>query len=242
MIPLPNFFVKKSLHNLEFQKNLRTFVPAKYIRCMQTYKLYANNPNPRILQDIAQVVREGGIVIYPTDSVYAIGCDALNQRAVEKIYQYRKEEQKNGHLSIICRDIAQAAEYVRISDRQFKLLRKNLPGPFTFILEAGSKLPKVFRSRNTVGIRIPDQPILHALLEELDRPLLTTSLKVQMDDGDEDNEISYMTDPFLIEEAFQNQADVLIDGGYGEEQPSTVVSLLEDEPEVLRQGVGQLEE
>ena len=134
---------------------------------MQTYKLYANNPNPRILQDIAQVVRDGGIVIYPTDSVYAIGCDALNQRAVEKIYQYRKEEQKNGHLSIICRYIAQAAEYVRISDRQFKLLRKNLPGPFTFILEAGSKLPKVFRSRNTVGIRIPDQPILHALLEEL---------------------------------------------------------------------------
>ena len=131
---------------------------------------------------------------------------------------------------------------MRISDRQFKLLRKNLPGPFTFILEAGSKLPKVFRSRNTVGIRIPDQPILHALLEELDRPLLTTSLKVQMEDGDEDNEISYMTDPFLIEEAFQNQADVLIDGGYGEEQPSTVVSLLEDEPEVLRQGVGQLEE
>ena len=107
---------------------------------MQTYKLYANNPNARILQDIAQVIRDGGVVIYPTDSVYAIGCDALNQRAVEKIYQYRKEEQKNGHLSIICRDIAQAAEYVRISDRQFKLLKKNLPGPFTFILEAGLKL------------------------------------------------------------------------------------------------------
>ena len=94
MIPLPNFFVKKSLHNLEFQKNLRTFVPAKYIRCMQTYKLYANNPNPRILQDIAQVVREGGIVIYPTDSVYAIGCDALNQRAVEKIYQYPRRNRR----------------------------------------------------------------------------------------------------------------------------------------------------
>ncbi len=209
---------------------------------MQTYKLYANNPNTRILQDIAQVIRHGGIVIYPTDSVYAIGCDALNQHAVERIYQYRKEEQRTGHLSIICRDISQAAEYVRISDRQFKLLRKNLPGPFTFILEAGLKLPKVFRSRSSVGIRIPDQPILHALLEELDGPLLTTSLKVQVEEEDTGNEISYMTDPFLIEEAFQNQADVLIDGGYGQEQPSTVVDLMGDEPEVIRQGVASLEQ
>lgn len=209
---------------------------------MQTYKLYANNPNSRILQDIAQVIRDGGIVIYPTDSVYAIGCDALNQHAVEKIYQYRKEEQKEGRLSIICRDISQAAEFVRISDRQFKLLRKNLPGPFTFILEAGLKLPKVFRSRKTVGIRIPNQPILKALLEELDGPLLTTSLKVQVEEGDEENELSYMTDPFLIEEAFQNQADVLIDGGYGEDQPSTVVDLEDGEPVIIRQGVGELEE
>lgn len=209
---------------------------------MQTYKLYANNPNPRILRDIAQVIREGGIVIYPTDSVYAIGCDALNPHAVERIYQYRKEEQQAGHLSIICRDISQAAEYVRIADWQYRLLRKNLPGPFTFVLEAGLKLPKVFRSRNTVGIRIPDQPILHALLEELDGPLLTTSLKVPTDEDDAENEISYMTDPFLIEEAFQNQADVLIDGGYGEQQPSTVVSLADGVAEVLRQGVGQLEQ
>ncbi len=209
---------------------------------MQTYKLYANNPNTRILQDIAQEIRHGGIVIYPTDSVYAIGCDALNQHAVEKIYQYRKEEQKGGHLSIICRDISQAAEYVRISDRQYKLLRKNLPGPFTFILEAGLKLPKVFRSRNTVGIRIPNQPILQALLEELNGPLLTTSLKVQVEDEEEGNEISYMTDPFLIEETFQNQADVLIDGGYGEDQPSTVVDLTGEEPEVLRVGVREFKE
>ena len=205
---------------------------------MRTYKLYANNPYPRILQDIAQVIRDGGTVIYPTDSVYAIGCDALNQHAVERIYQYRKEEQKEGHLAIICRDISQAAEYVRISNAQFKLLRKNLPGPFTFILEAGLKLPKVFRSRRTVGIRIPDQPILRALLDELEGPLLTTSLKVPVDD--DDNELSYMTDPFLIEEAFQNQADVLIDGGYGDDQPSTVVDLTADEPEILRQGVGVL--
>lgn len=206
---------------------------------MQTYKLFEKNPNPRVLQDIAQVIRDGGVVIYPTDSVYAIGCDALNQRAVEKIYQYRKEEAKQSHLSIICRDISQAGEYVRISKEQFKLMHRNLPGPFTFILEAGLKLPKVFRSRKTVGIRIPDNAILHALLEELDGPILTTSLKLPVEDDDADA-VSYMTDPFLIEEAFQNQADVLIDGGYGEDQPSTVVDLTGDEPEIIRQGVGEL--
>ncbi len=207
---------------------------------MQTYKLYANNPNPRVLQDIAQVIRDGGVVIYPTDSVYAIGCDALNQRAVEKIYQYRKEEAKQSHLSIICRDISQADEYTRISKEQFKIMHRHLPGPFTFILEAGLKLPKVFRSRKTVGIRIPDNAILHALLEELDGPLLTTSLKAPVDDDDADA-VSYMTDPFLIEETFQNQADVLVDGGYGEDQPSTVVDLTGEEPEIIRQGVGSLQ-
>jgi len=206
---------------------------------MQTYKLYATNPNPRILQDIAQVIHDGGVVIYPTDSVYAIGCDALNQRAVEKIYQYRKEEAKQSHLSIICRDISQADEYARISKEQFKLMHRNLPGPFTFILEAGLKLPKVFRSRKTVGIRIPDNAILHALLEELDGPILTTSLKLPVEDDDADA-VSYMTDPFLIEETFQHQADVLIDGGYGEDQPSTVVDLTGDEVVILRQGVGEL--
>lgn len=207
---------------------------------MQTFKLYENNPNTRILTDIADAIRKGAIVIYPTDSVYAIGCDALNQHAVERIYQYRKEEAKATHLSIICRDISQADEYTKISKEQFKLMHRNLPGPFTFILETGLKLPKVFRSRKTVGIRVPDNKILHALLEELDNPILTTSLKVPVDDDDE-NLISYMTDPFLIEEAFQNQADILIDGGYGQDIPSTVVDLSNDEIEILRQGAGILE-
>lgn len=206
---------------------------------MQTYKLYTNNPNPRILQDIAQVIRDGGVVIYPTDSVYAIGCDALNQRAVERIYQYRKEEARQSHLAIICRDISQADEYTRISKEQFKLMHRHLPGPFTFILEAGLRLPKVFRSRKNVGIRIPDNAILQALLAELDGPLLTTSLKAPVTDDDADA-VSYMTDPFLIEETFQHQADVLIDGGYGEERPSTVVDLTGEEPVVVRQGAGEI--
>ncbi len=206
---------------------------------MQTYRLYENNPNPRILSDIAEVIKQGGIVIYPTDSVYAIGCDALNQRAVERIYQYRREEVRTLHLSIICRDISQADEYTKISKEQFKLMHRNLPGPFTFILEAGLKLPKVFRSRKTVGIRIPNNKILQALLEELDNPILTTSLKAPVEEDDADH-ISYMTDPFLIEETFQNQADILIDGGYGEDIPSTVIDLSEGDVTLLRQGAGIL--
>ncbi|MBQ7237454.1 MAG: threonylcarbamoyl-AMP synthase [Bacteroidales bacterium] len=206
---------------------------------MQTYRLYENNPNPRILSDIAEVIKQGGIVIYPTDSVYAIGCDALNQRAVERIYQYRREEVRTSHLSIICRDISQADEYTKISKEQFKLMHRNLPGPFTFILEAGLKLPKVFRSRKTVGIRIPNNKILQALLEELDNPILTTSLKAPVEEDDADH-ISYMTDPFLIEETFQNQADILIDGGYGEDIPSTVIDLSEGDVTLFRQGAGIL--
>lgn len=206
---------------------------------MQTYRLYENNPNSRILSDIAEVIKQGGIVIYPTDSVYAIGCDALNQRAVERIYQYRREEVRTSHLSIICRDISQADEYTKISKEQFKLMHRNLPGPFTFILEAGLKLPKVFRSRKTVGIRIPNNKILQALLEELDNPILTTSLKAPVEEDDADH-ISYMTDPFLIEETFQNQADILIDGGYGEDIPSTVIDLSEGDVTLLRQGAGIL--
>lgn len=202
---------------------------------MQTYILYEKNPNLKVIGQIVDVIRDGGIIIYPTDSVYAIGCDALNTRAVEKIYQYRKEEGKR--LSIICRDISQADEYTRITNDQYKILRKNLPGPFTFILEASLKLPKIFRSRKTIGIRIPDQPILHAILEELGTPLLTASLKYDKDDNEENE---YMTDPDLIAEAFDKQADILVYGGYGNDQPSTVVDLSEGEVEIIRQGVGEL--
>ena len=204
---------------------------------MDIFTLYNNNPDLRLIEKIARRIHDGEVIIYPTDSVYAIGCDALNQKAVERIYRYRsakKEEKKL--LSIICRDISQVDEYTRFNNEQFKLMRKNLPGPFTFILEAGLKLPKVFRSRKTLGIRIPDQPILHALLEELGQPLLTASLKYERDE----DELDYMTDPDLIAEAFENQADILINGGNGEELPSTVVDLTQG-VEILRQGVGELE-
>ncbi len=203
---------------------------------MDVFTLYNNNPDLRLIEKIARRIRDGEVVIYPTDSVYAIGCDALNQRAVERIYRYRAKEEEKKPLSVICRDISQADEYTRFNNEQFKLMRKNLPGPFTFILEAGTRLPKVFRTRKTLGIRIPDHPILHALLEELGQPLLTASLKYEKDE----DELGYMTDPELIAEAFANQADILIDGGIGESLPSTVVDLTAG-VEILRQGVGELE-
>lgn len=204
---------------------------------MDIFTLYNNNPDLRLIEKIARRIHDGEVIIYPTDSVYAIGCDALNQKAVERIYRYRSaEKEEKKPLSIICRDISQVDEYTRFNNEQFKLMRKNLPGPFTFILEAGLKLPKVFRSRKTLGIRIPDQPILHALLEELGQPLLTASLKYERDE----DELDYMTDPDLIAEAFENQADFLINGGIGEELPSTVVDLTQG-VEILRQGVGELE-
>lgn len=204
---------------------------------MDIHRLYGNSPDLRLVERIAARLRDGAVVIYPTDSVYAIGCDALNQRAVERIYRYRGQEEQRKPLSIICRDISQADEYTRFGDRQFKVMRRNVPGPFTFVLEAGMKLPKVFRARKTLGIRIPDQPILHALLEELGTPLLTASLKL---DGDGYEDGGYMTDPELIAEAFGRQADILIDGGPGLELPSTVVDLTGVEPVVLRQGAGEL--
>jgi tRNA threonylcarbamoyl adenosine modification protein (Sua5/YciO/YrdC/YwlC family) len=205
---------------------------------MERITLYDKNPDLRLVERIVAVIRDGGIVIYPTDSVYAIGCDALNARAVERIYKYRAQEATRSPLSIICRDISQVCEYARFNDDQFKLMRRNLPGPFTFILEAGHKLPKIFKARKTLGIRIPDSGILHALLEELGTPLLTASLKYEKG-GAEERE--YMTDPDLIAEAFDRQADILIDGGYGLDQPSTVVNLADGDVEIVRQGVGELE-
>lgn len=205
---------------------------------MLSYPLFEKSPNLKYIEQIVATLRDGGIIIYPTDSVYAIGCDALNTRAVERIYQYRKDEAHEKSYSIICRDISQADEYTRISKAQFKVMNRNTPGPFTFILEAGLKLPKVFRSRKTIGVRIPNQPILHALLEELGSPLLTASLKY---DSDEYQEDEYMTDPDVIAEVFDRQADILIYGGKGEVIPTTVVDLTGDEPVILREGAGELQ-
>ncbi|MCC8197771.1 MAG: threonylcarbamoyl-AMP synthase [Tannerellaceae bacterium] len=197
-------------------------------------KIYPQNPNQREITKVADIVREGGLVIYPTDTVYAIGCDALNVRAVKKICQIKGINPQKSNLSIICSDLSNLSEYAKVSNAAFKLMRKNLPGPFTFILPTSSSLPKIYKNRKEVGIRVPDHTIVRELVQELGSPLLTTSIH------DEDEIIEYTTDPELIYEKYAHQVDVVIDGGYGGLEPSTVVDCTTEEFEIIRQGKGIL--
>ena len=197
-------------------------------------KLYPENPNPRELERIVEILRDGGIIIYPTDTLYRIGCDALNVRAVEKICEIKGINPEKSNLSIICDDISHVSEYARIDTPNFKLLRKNLPGPFTFILPTTSALPKIYKNRKTVGIRIPDNNIIREIVTLLGNPVMTTSIK------DENDEIEYTTDPELIEEKWSEIVDIVIDGGLGGINPSTVIDCTGDEPVIIRQGKGEL--
>lgn len=197
-------------------------------------KIYPENPNEKEIDKVVKLLQDGGTIIYPTDSVYAMGCDALNVRGIEKIYKYRGVDAQKALLSIICHDLSNISEYARVNNNQFKILKKNLPGPFTFILEASNRLPKMYKMRKTVGIRIPDNNIVRAIVDKLGNPLLTASVK------DEDEVIEYTTDPELIFEKYQSRVDAVIDGGYGNNEPTTVVDLTGDEPEIIRQGIGEL--
>lgn len=197
-------------------------------------KLYDDNPNQKVIQKIANALRDGGLIIYPTDTVYAIGCDIFHARAVEKICRLKREDPRKANLSFICSDLSQVSEYARVDTPVFKLLKKNLPGPFTFILNGSSRLPKLFKQKNTVGIRIPDNNIARAIVEELGNPLMSMTLH------DESDQIEYTTDPELIEERYGNRVDLVIDGGIGGIVHSTVVDCTKDPFEVIRQGKGQL--
>lgn len=197
-------------------------------------KIYPENPNEKEVDKAIRLLQEGATIIYPTDSVYAMGCDALNVRGVEKIYKYRGVDAQKALLSIICYDLSNISEYARVSNNQFKILKKNLPGPFTFILEASNRLPKIYKMRKTVGIRVPDNNIIRALVKGLGNPILTASIK------DDDEVIEYITDPELIFEKYQNQVEAVIDGGYGHNEPTTVVDLTGEEPVIVRQGIGKL--
>lgn len=197
-------------------------------------KLYSENPNLRELEQVVHVLRDGGIIIYPTDTLYGLGCDALNVRAVEKICEIKGINPEKSNLSIICDDMSHVSEYARIDTPNFKLMRKNLPGPFTFILPTTSALPKIYKNRKTVGIRIPDNNIIREIVSLLGNPVMTTSIK------DENDEIEYTTDPELIEEKWGEIANIVIDGGFGGVEPSTVVDCTGDEPLILRQGKGEL--
>ncbi len=200
-------------------------------------KLFNENPDPRQIRKIVDVLHDGGIIIYPTDTVYGLGCDITNQKAVEKVARWKGVKIEKNNFSFICSDFSHLADYTKpISNHLFKILKKNLPGPFTFILEANNKVPKYFKGKKkTVGIRIPDNNIIRKIVEELGNPILSTSIR------DEDEILEYTTDPELIYEKFADIADVVIDGGYGELVPSTIVDCSLDELNIVRQGKGELE-
>lgn len=198
-------------------------------------KIYPENPNEREIGRISDLLKDGALVIYPTDTVYAIGCDALNMKAVEKICRFKGINPQKVDLSIICYDLSNLSQYVKVSDAHFKLMKKNLPGPFTFILPTHSNLPKIYKNRKTVGIRVPDNNIIRALVHELGNPVLTTSVH-------DDDVVEYSTDPELMAEKFAHLVDAVIDGGYGGLDPSTIVDCTGDEAEIVRQGKGVLVE
>lgn len=197
-------------------------------------KIYPDNPNEREILRAVEILRDGGLIIYPTDTIYAIGCDALNQRAVEKICKLKGVDPRKSNLSIICYDLSNISHYAKVSNTAFKVMKKNLPGPFTFILPATNELPKIFKQRKEVGIRVPDNNIIRQIVNELSNPVLSMTVR------DDRDMIEYTTDPELIDEKYENIVDMVIDGGYGAIIPSTVVDCLDDSFEIIRQGKGQL--
>ena len=197
-------------------------------------RLYEQNPNRKNMDMVIGILREGGIIIYPTDTVYAMGCDALNVRAVEKICRIKGLNPQKNRLSIICADLSNISEYAKVNDSVFKLMKRNLPGPFTFILNATNSLPKIYKNRKEVGIRVPDNNITLTLARELGNPLLTTSVR------DKNQQTEYCVDAELIEEDYGELVDAVIDGGSGGLEPSTIVNCTTDEIEIVRQGKGIL--
>lgn len=198
-------------------------------------KMYPQNLNPRDIGRAVEVLKRGGVIIYPTDTVYGIGCDITNTKAVERIIKIKGMKPKEANFSFICHDLSHIADFARVDNRTFRLMKKNLPGPFTFILPGLNRVPDYFLSRRkTVGIRIPNHPIPVEIVRQLGNPILTTSLK------DSDEVIEYTTDPELIFENYQNLVDLVIDGGAGNNIPSTVVDCTGDEPAIIREGLGEL--
>ncbi|BES62812.1 MULTISPECIES: L-threonylcarbamoyladenylate synthase [Dysgonomonas] len=197
-------------------------------------KLYETNTNPKDIEKVVKVLQDGGLVIYPTDTVYAMGCDALNVRAVERICKLKGINPSKSNLSIICYDLSNISEYAKVDNTTFKLMKKNLPGPFTFLLKTTSSLPRIYKDKKMVGIRIPDNNIIREIARILGNPILTTSIK-----GD-DEVIEYLTDPELINEKYENTVDLIVDGGYGGIDGSTIVDCTDSEPTITRQGKGDL--
>jgi tRNA threonylcarbamoyl adenosine modification protein (Sua5/YciO/YrdC/YwlC family) len=199
----------------------------------QYIKIYEENPNPKEIKRVVDVLRKGGLVIYPTDTVYGLGCDITNTKALERIARIKGIKLEKANWSFICADLSNLSDYVRqIDTATFKILKRALPGPYTFILPGNNNLPKAFKKKKTVGIRIPDNSIAKAIVVALGNPIVSTSIR------DEDELLEYTTDPELIYEKWKKLVDVVIDGGYGGNMASTIVDLSLDEPKVVREGKG----
>lgn len=199
-------------------------------------KIYEENPNPKEIKRVVKILRDGGVIIFPSDTVYALGCDITNHRAMERVAQLRGIKLEKANFSFICEDLSNLSDYVKqIDSPTFKLLKRNLPGPYTFILPGNNNLPTVFKKKKEVGIRVPDNAIALAIVHELGNPIISTSIR------DDDELIEYTTDPELILEKWGNLVDLVIDGGYGGNVASTVIDLTGGEPVVIREGKGSLE-
>ncbi|TVZ14049.1 L-threonylcarbamoyladenylate synthase [Maribacter sp. MAR_2009_72] len=199
-------------------------------------KIYEENPNPKEIKRVVEVLRKGGLVIYPTDTVYGLGCDITNTRALEKIARIKGIKLAKANWSFICTDLSNLSDYVRqIDTATFKILKRALPGPYTFILPGNNNLPKEFKKKKTVGIRVPDNTIVKTLVEALGNPIVSTSIR------DDDDVLEYTTDPELIFEKWDNLVDIVIDGGYGGNIGSTIIDLSTGEPEIIREGKGSLD-
>jgi len=198
-------------------------------------KIYPQNPNPKEIKKVVAILKKGGLVIYPTDTVYGLGCDITNTKALEKIARIKGVKLEKANWSFICADLSNLSDYVKqIDTTTFKILKRALPGAYTFILPGNNKLPKVFKKKKTVGIRVPDNAIAKAIVEELGNPIVSTSIH------DEDDLLEYTTDPELIYEKWNKLVDLVINGGYGDNVASTVIDLSNGEPEIIREGKGAI--
>jgi len=195
--------------------------------------IHPENPDPKRMNQVVDCLRGGGVIIYPTDTVYSIGCDLMNPKAVARVAQLKGLKPEKANFSLICFDLSHISEYARIETPDYKLMKKSLPGAFTFILNASSKVPKIFKSnKKTIGIRVPDNSIARELVRLLGNPLIATSVH------DDDEVLEYTTDPELIHEKYNQQVDIVINGGFGNNEASTIVDLTTGAPEIVRQGIG----
>jgi tRNA threonylcarbamoyl adenosine modification protein (Sua5/YciO/YrdC/YwlC family) len=200
-------------------------------------KIYDENPNERELDKVVSVLKNGGIIIYPTDTVYGLGCDITNMKAMETVAKIKGVKLDKANFSFICYDLSNLSDYVKqIDTATYKILKKHLPGPYTFVLPSNNNLPKAFKNKKTVGIRIPDNNIIRELVKKLGNPIVSTSIY------DEDDLLEYTTDPELIFEKWRDKVDIVVDGGYGDNHASTVIDLSNNVIEIIRKGKGSIED